>query len=215
MSEFNYQNNNNNNDGFRPESLTVKLFANGEATEKVVTLNEENEWTATFEELLKYSEAKEIVYTVGEKTVEGYTTTVDDFIITNIHAPEKTQVHVVKVWDDKDDKDKLRPESITVHLYADDVKVATALVTAENGWTYDFTGLDKYKENGKQIIYTLSEDEVEGYTTKIEGNVITNTHKVKVVQTGDNTDISLWVSSMIISLLGMVFMTRRKEEEQF
>ena len=146
-----------------------------------------------------------------EEEVEGYTTLIEGFNITNTHETEKVDIHVVKVWDDKEDKDKLRPDTITVHLYADGEFVQTATVTKEAGWTYDFVGLDKYKD-GQQIVYTLYEEPVEGYTTTIDANVITNTHKVKVVQTSDDTDMTFWLSSMIISLFGMLIISRKRKE---
>ena len=61
----------NNQDGKRPESLTVTL---SDGTE--VTLNEENNWTATVTDLPKYADGEEIVYTWSEGTMpEGYTLT--------------------------------------------------------------------------------------------------------------------------------------------
>ena len=64
-------------DGIRPGSVTVELYADGEATGKTVTLSEENDWTATFTDLPAYSydadcNAAEISYSVAETEVEGY-----------------------------------------------------------------------------------------------------------------------------------------------
>lgn len=45
-----------------------------------------------------------------------------------------------------------------------------------SGWTYEFTGLDRYQE-GKEIAYTVEEVNVpDGYTASVEGYNITNTH---------------------------------------
>ena len=59
----------------RPESITVTLLANGE-TVQTVTLNEDNKWTATAENLpVLTDDDKPITYTWDEGEVEGYTLT--------------------------------------------------------------------------------------------------------------------------------------------
>ena len=60
-------NDNNDQDGKRPESITVRLYANGtEVAKKDVTAA--NGWTYSFDELDKYAEGKEINYTITEDT---------------------------------------------------------------------------------------------------------------------------------------------------
>ena len=49
---------------------------------------------------------------------------------TNSHTPEKTEVAGEKTWDDANDQDGKRPESITVNLLADGKKVAEKKVTS-------------------------------------------------------------------------------------
>ncbi|MFM1581509.1 Cna B-type domain-containing protein [Helcococcus bovis] len=58
---------NNNQDNKLPESIVVRLYANGEATNQKVLLIKEVDWKATFENLDKYKDGKEIVYTVKEE----------------------------------------------------------------------------------------------------------------------------------------------------
>ena len=48
-------------------------------------------------------------------------------------------------------------------------------MTAENGWKWSFTNLDKYAQ-GKEIVYTIEEDEVENYIAKVDGFNVTNTY---------------------------------------
>ena len=85
----------NDRDGLRADSVTVKLLADGKDTGKTVTLDESNDWTATFEDLAPEAEGKEIAYTVKEKSVPaGYTAAVsgsakDGFVITNSHTPKE------------------------------------------------------------------------------------------------------------------------------
>ena len=170
-------------DGMRPDEITIRLLANGEEVAgKTLTLNAANDWAGSFSGLPKYENGQEIVYTIAEDAVPGYTATVDGFTITNTHTPETTAVSVEKVWDDADDQDGMRPKEITIRLLANGEEVAgkTLTLNAGNGWSGSFTGLDVYSE-GVAIVYTVEEDAVAGYQPQITGNAatgftITNTH---------------------------------------
>ena len=167
-----------NQDGKRPESIVVNLLANGEiAASQTVKADEAGNWTYTFKDLPKYANGKEITYTVTEEAVEGYETSVDGFNITNTYTTETTEVKGSKTWNDADNQDGKRPESITVRLLANGEEKDSQTVTAdENGnWTYSFEKLPKY-EAGKEIVYTVTEDAVADYTTEITGYDITNSY---------------------------------------
>ena len=175
-----------NQDGKRPSSITVRLFADGtEVTSKIVTANDN--WSWSFTGLDKYNSGTEIVYTISEDTVADYTTVVDGYNITNTHTPEKISISGSKTWDDADNQDGKRPESITVRLFADGTEVTSKTVTANDNWSWSFTGLDKYN-SGTEIVYTISEDTVADYTTVVDGYNITNTHTPeKTTITGSKT----------------------------
>ena len=168
-----------NQDGVRPESITVRLFADGkEVTSKGVTANDN--WSWSFENLDKYKDGTEIVYTISEDAVTDYTTVVDGYNITNTHTPEKISITGSKTWDDASNQDGKRPSSITVRLLADGKEVASKTVTANDNWSWSFENLDKYKD-GTEIVYTISEDTVADYTTVVDGYNITNTIKQEYV----------------------------------
>ena len=155
----------------RPESITVHLFANGtEVAEAQLTAK--NEWKFEFTNLPIYQDRKEIKYTVTEDAVAGYVTVVEGLKITN--TEKKTNISIEKEWADENNKNNNRPEAITVHLLADGTELASARLTAENQWKYEFTDLPMYK-SGKEIKYSITEDEVDGYVTEIEGFKIINT----------------------------------------
>ena len=167
-----------NQDGKRPESIIVNLLANGEiVASQTVKADEAGNWTYTFKDLPKYANGKEITYTVTEEAGEGYETSVDGFNITNTYTTETTEVKGSKTWNDADNQDGKRPESITVRLLANGEEKDSQTVTAdENGnWTYSFEKLPKY-EAGKEILYTVTEDAVADYTTEITGYDITNSY---------------------------------------
>ena len=94
--------------------------------------------------------------------------------------PKQTQITVSKLWDDVDNKDGVRPESVTVNLLADGEEIAEAVLNEENGWHYTFEDVLVFHE-GKKILYTVTEDPVAEYTTVItgdaaEGFTITNSY---------------------------------------
>src|SRR5699024_2057603 len=107
-----------NQDGKRPDNITVNLLANGEKVDEV-KVTAETDWTFEFTDLPKFENGEEINYTVQEDGVEDYSTTIVDYDITNSYTPGKTSINVVKAWDDADNQDGNRPGFITVKLLAD------------------------------------------------------------------------------------------------
>lgn len=172
---------NNNQDGKRTKTVKVQIL-NGDKVVQEIEVSEETGWKFESKELPKYENGKEIKYTVKEVVVEEYTTTVEKdkdgkYTITNTHTPEKTSVKGTKTWNDAENKDGIRPKSITVKLLAngeDTGKTATA--SEATGWKYEFTDLDRYQD-GKLIDYSVEEVGIpDGYTAKVTGFNITNTH---------------------------------------
>lgn len=170
-------------DGIRPDDVTAVLLKDGKEFDTQV-LNEENSWSYTWTHLDKYRDGGiEIKYTFQEKAEPAkYKATVEGNTIINTHEPETVTVPVEKVWDDADDQDGKRPDSIKVSLKADGKEIQTAELNEENGWKYTFESTEdaplyKYKEGGKQIEYTVDEPETpEGYEKTVKDNVITNKH---------------------------------------
>ena len=173
-----------NQDGLRPETICIKLLADGEDTGKTVDLSADNEWTAVFTNLAEFKDGEKIEYTIVEvDTLEDYVSKVEkinenEYTVTNTHEPSKTEVKVSKVWEDEDNKDDLRPDTVTIKLLADDEDTGVSLdLSADNEWTATFTNLPEYKE-GKKIDYTVKEiDVAEGYKVKVE-KVSENEYKV-------------------------------------
>ena len=148
--------------------------------------------------------SREIRYTVAETEIpEGYVAKITGdastgFVITNTLETGKlviqkefdikeqedkpdedemtTEIEVVKIWDDNDNKDGNRPESITVHLFAGGEEVRTAKLSADNGWKRKFGDLPKFVK-GRPIQYTVTEDPVDMYVTEIYGFTIRNRYQ--------------------------------------
>ena len=172
---------NNNQDGKRTTSVKVQIL-NGDKVVQEIEVSEKTGWKFESKKLPKYENGKEIKYTVKEVAVKEYTSTVTTdkdgkYTVTNEYTPEKTSVKGKKIWKDEENKDGIRPASITVKLLADGQDTGkTAVASEATGWTYEFTGLDRYKDQGTEIKYSVVEVPVDGYTSEVEGFNITNTH---------------------------------------
>lgn len=171
-------NDGDNQDGTRPNSVTVNLLANGTPVSgKTLTLSGTNGWSDEWTKLPVYNEdGTRINYTVKEEAVKGYKsetgevteTTVDgtdiktySYTITNSYTPGKVSVDVKKKWEDGENRDGIRPKSIQVTLYkkvdsGSKAEVEKQTLNAANNWYYKWTGLPE-KENGAKITYTVEE----------------------------------------------------------
>lgn len=146
----------------RPNEITIELYANGikinETKSDAISL-----WTYTFDGLPKYDkQGKEIDYDVKEVTVPGYISSNDNSNELNIiNSLITIDVSGRKIW--QDNNLFIRPDSITVVLYADGMKIASKNVSAENNWKYSFEDLPKYildeqEEDGiREVVYTVKE----------------------------------------------------------
>ena len=171
-----------NKDKTRPEKITIYLLANGKQVD-AKEISEKDGWKYSFTGLAKYDDNKqEIKYTVDESEVEKYTKQVNGYDIVNTYkpdnppTPETIDISGVKTWNDANNKDGIRPKAIKVKLLANGKEKTSVITTEEQDWKYSFTKLPKYDDDGKEIKYTVDEENVRGYTKKIDGYDITNTH---------------------------------------
>ena len=221
---------NNDQDGIRPTTIKVQLYADGKASGRTVELSENNNWKYTWKDLDKQKDGEDIVYTVDEIEIpDGYTKTVTNkgaaFTITNTHKPGTTEVKVTKVWKDNNDKYQKRPGSIRVQLYktvAGELEAVGEPVTLDKSmnWTYTWTDL-ALQENGITIIYTVDEISVpEGYTktvtkdadSNITAFIITNS-KPDTPKTGDSFRLIPVAVLMAAAFVTGVFVWRKKRKK--
>uniref|UniRef100_UPI0028E93661 Cna B-type domain-containing protein n=1 Tax=Olsenella uli TaxID=133926 RepID=UPI0028E93661 len=160
----------NNRDGIRPASVKAQLYANGKPLGEPVELSDANGWTHTWTGLFMKEAGKDIAYEVKEVSVpRGYEASVAGdakagYTLTNAHEPEAVSIPVVKKWVGGEGGE------VTIHLLADGHDTGKSLkLNAGNGWKGSFDGLPAF-EGGERIAYTVSEDAVEGYSSKIEGD---------------------------------------------
>ena len=119
-----------NQKGKRPSSITIRLLANG-VDKEVKTVTEADEWKWTFDKLPKYESGQVVTYSISEDVVEGYTSTINGYNVTNKYTPGKTSVQVTKSWQDGNNQDGIRPESVTIKLLADGQDTGKTLVLTE------------------------------------------------------------------------------------
>jgi hypothetical protein len=172
-------NDQDNNDGIRPEAIKVQLYANDVAVGDPVSITD----TYTFTDLPVYQDGEKLSYTVaatepGSGYTPSYETKDGTVYITNTHEPTKTFVTVTNKWDDKDNRDGIRPTSVKVQLYADGTASGDPVAVTDS---YTFSGLAAYS-GGKEIKYTVKALELPtGYTTAYaysDGNVtLTNSYQ--------------------------------------
>ncbi len=160
------------NSAERPESITVNLLANDEEIDDV-KVTAESDWKYEFTELPKYDDqGVEITYTVDEEVVEGYKKSIDGNDITNLRVGT-TEVDVTKLWKDENETD--RPDTIKVNLLQNGEFYEEYEVTKENEWELTITDLPQYDDEGVAYEYTVTEHDVPGYASDVDGFEITNT----------------------------------------
>ena len=194
---------NSNVNGKRPTSIKYVLNGGVTPVEQVVTGNRttDENWSYTFANLSKYNELGNIInYSVEEQEVNAndfkfYTNKIigdkdSGFRITNkfVVPEDKIQIQVTKHWEDNNNVNNRRPESIKFVIKQNNSeiksKVVTGSRTTDENWSYTFDNLAKFDENGQEIDYVLEEQEVNAddmkfYTGTTSGNrksgfVVTN-----------------------------------------
>lgn len=191
-------NDNNNSDNIRLDNVTVQLVADGNPVAgKTAILNEINNWSASFTDLPKYANGRQIAYTVKEVQVpKGYSVAITSnatkdgtfsYTVTNTHTPTSGEVLISK-------RD----------VGGSEIKGATLKLTAENDVTSDGqkfkpiewkSGGTPTKHNLRNGTYTLTEIKApDGYlssspitfmvTMNSDGKAI-----VKIVSGGTSTNV--------------------------
>ena len=199
-----------NADEFRPESIEIKVSVDeNPENDYTVTVNAEDGWktvvtgdvTAVRPVWERIDEASE----QGEDTEEGYRYEVglatdllaeDEaivgesdalnraLVITLFHTPRRTiDASGVIEWNDDDNRDGIRPDSVTLHLFNGEEEIDSITTTAEEGWAWSFGELPEFID-AQAVTYTITEDVIVGYENNVSALTVTNSHTPEV------TDIS-------------------------
>ncbi|MCD8378099.1 MAG: Cna B-type domain-containing protein [Candidatus Gastranaerophilales bacterium] len=185
---------NDNAQGLRPETvyITINSGTNSEWTTEllqdepteitsgnvglgVVKLTDVSGYTHTLEMISEnqYTATYTLTQTTtddDEEDNENNTSTAVREVITinltNTIYNYTVSVIGTKTWDDNDDEQGIRPDEITVYLYANGEPTGDSYTLSEaTDWEYEFTGLPKY-EDGEAISYSIKEDVPDGYNVE-------------------------------------------------
>ena len=158
----------------KPDKVTVSVLKNGVKDDNLtVVLSQENGWKASFSNLPKEdANGQEIVYTVSEEELAGFKAAIsgsdeNKFTITNYNGGNVV-IPVTKKWKGSG----THPDHVNVQLFANGAKVDSVKLNAGNNWQHNFEK-PKYDANRKEIRYTVTEDNVSGYTLSKEDNPAT------------------------------------------
>ncbi|WP_131799684.1 Cna B-type domain-containing protein, partial [Bacillus mycoides] len=173
------------NEKDRPSSIKVELLQN----EKVIDTKEvtaADGWKYKFDNLAVYdANGVAYKYEVKEQPIDGYTTEVNGYDITNTKVVQTTKVEGTKTW--KDGNAEGRPKMIKVDLLQNGTVIATQEVSEATGWKYEFKDLAINDADGKAYKYEVKEQAVDGYESKVNGYDITNTKVGKTSVAGTKT----------------------------
>ena len=211
---------NNDQDGKRPSSVTVQLYAGGTPVDVGVKPLTGEGGSYTWNNLPKFSGVSLISYISSRNpcTRQLYGRLFLFQRQQNVHhhqphTPEVVNVSGQKTWVDNNNAYTTRPTSLTIKLYKTVNSVGPTLVTAAptwvqagNAWTYTYSGLPKY-EGGKLISYNVVEtvpgdyaktstDNGRDFTNTVTGLIDIPVSKVWVNAAGDANPSSVTINLM-------------------
>lgn len=160
---------------------------------------------------------------IADRSIEQNGEDAQELRFTNLYTepPSKTvTVQGRKIWNHGANPVEDRPGSILLYVYADGELVVQWQLGEQEDWSYSFE-LPKYAADGREIVYTVDEEAVDGYTKQINGYDLVNTYVGPSApddpaapsdpgtspDTGDNSNVVFWFTLMILSLVGLIVTT--------
>ncbi|MBR2719466.1 MAG: Cna B-type domain-containing protein, partial [Clostridia bacterium] len=213
--------------------IQLTLYANGVAMDPQPAVTR-NGNTYTYADLAMVdAEGKEIVYTVKETAMAGYTTTYEN-VAPNADKTDcaynggkiinqaLTSFSVKKEWSGLAQGETA--PAIQLTLYCNGVVYTASTPAPDANGYYTYNDLPA-TVNGQPAVYTVKETEVTGFTTTYvnkgenasvtdcayNGGTIVNT---KIPQTGDGTPLALWMLMTMLAgcgLAGVTVILRKRE----
>ena len=198
----------------RPSEVVIELLKDGKLYD-TVTLNEKNNWRHTWRGLPEYNaDGSKIAWRVTERVPKNYTVRITrdgvTFLVTNTYRPENPDGDtvtrtVLKRWNDAGYEQK-RPDSVSVMLLKDGAVYDTKTLTRADGWQNTWKALPRYNPDGSEIVWTVTERPVPGYTANVQQSgstlILTNTlDRQKLPQTG-----LLWWPVPVLAAAGLLLL---------
>lgn len=199
-------------DTSKHQQVDVNLLRNGKVYE-TVTLDEQNDWTYTFDGLEKDGVSWNVAEAnIPDGYVAKYTVSGDTVTITNVEQDaSQVDVTVKKTWNDN--KGKGRPSSVVVTLYNGKKAVKSVNLNAGNDWTHTWKNLDG---NGNWKVVEVSVPK--GYTPYYnqKGDQITITNTATLIQTGQLNWPILVLGSLgaVLVICGVLFTVKKRKQDR-
>ncbi len=173
----------NNQDGYRPGSLTLELSVVGQEG-SIKAVLDADDWTGNWKVSALEDKGN---FTVSAPEVEHYISRVTTngegmFTVVYSHEIEKVSVTTEVIWNDNNNKEGFRPESVTVKMFANGDEIDEVTLDEESRWKYTWPVNPKF-EDGQEIQYTISEAQPANY----KAPVIQKTSETEWVYTVTNS----------------------------
>lgn len=176
---------NENESGTRPNNLMIELIGESNTTITPIVLKNEENWIKqgdssdewTFTDVKAYTPAG---YQLNYEVIQEEQQTVLVLTLNYTGAdPNTLKLEGRQIWQDGENQDALRPQSMKISLLANGTEIASERTGEQEGWHYSFTDLPKLDAAGSEIIYSLSEEDLPDYTTTNEANMLISTYTPK------------------------------------
>ena len=158
-------------------TVTLVLNRNGEVyDEKELVSGQEN---VTWDRLpVTDDRGVPFVYTISEKSVDNYTATVDDLVVTNTYVSPLTTVTATKKWVGGPAERPTIQLQLLQNGQAYGEKVTLPKGVTEYSWEVPATD-----NNGQAYVYTVDEEKVpENYVKEINGLTVTNFYRSPLIE---------------------------------
>ena len=190
-----YWNDNSDQDGRRPDSVNIQLYANGE---KVVgqtadVTGDGDVWTTSFSGLDKYENGEPIDYTIrlNDNTGRTYEALTAGMNLYLSYDAVVADMSVSFRFDDRNDADGVRPDALYLNLTADGVPIDEAdykrtVNFDTDGVTWNFSDLPVYSTNGTKIRYNATVELSADYGAT--DYTVTTSRDVELSETNSNNN---------------------------
>ena len=154
-------------------------------------------------------------YRFVEQTGNSGTISADNVAEAQFTYVQLIEAKVSAVWNDADNQDGYRPDDVTINLVADGNIIDTVVLSDENNWTYNWSGLDKYSDDPATAItyicslanmpdnYVLMNDEISGNTKTItlglQTVTLSSTSATYIAGTDQKPTVTVTVGGSVIN----------------
>lgn len=156
----------NNSMNTRPVSVTIKAENKNTHEVKTYVLNKDNNWAMqtdikrgeeknyTFSEVCNAAGYTRVSEASGDWDEKTYTLSYTNKYDKN----DKVRIVVKKNWNDSNNSDGIRPDSVVVRVYQNGTEINHKTLDASNNWTAEFNNLNKTDPVGEDYEYEVKED---------------------------------------------------------